>query len=167
MADLPEETRPKVPEGPGHWARDGLTALGEHPREEAAMSEAKKVLIVSEDVPTAAWWSGILENAGFLTAWCVGPDASENCPALDGNRCEVRQWADVAVVDVTEEANTELYGGHPERMCRRLPDDGGTVWIKVEGDPRSRASLHHPSSAGVLVTAVRAVDRARRFEEVP
>jgi hypothetical protein len=131
------------------------------------MSETKKVLIVSEDVPTAAWWADVLENAGFQTAWCGGPDVSESCPALDGHRCEIRQWADVAVVDVPEEANTELYGGHPERMCRRLPDGGGTVWIQVENEPRARASLHHPSSAGVLVTAVRAVDAACRLEEEP
>jgi hypothetical protein len=131
------------------------------------MSEAKKVLIVSEDVPTAAWWAGVLENAGFRTAWCGGPHLSERCPALDGHRCEVREWADVAVVDVAEEGATELYGGTPERMCRRVPDDGGTVWIQIENDPRTRAQLHHPSSAGVLVTAVRAVNAARHVEEVP
>jgi hypothetical protein len=130
------------------------------------MSEAKNVLIVSEDVPTAAWWAGVLENAGFQTAWCGGPNVSEQCPALDGNRCEIRQWADVAVVDATG-SPIELYGGTPERMCKRLPDDGGTVWVRIEDHPRSRARLHHPSTAGVLVTAVRAVDSTRRREEEP
>jgi hypothetical protein len=131
------------------------------------MSEAKNVLIVSEDVPAAAWWAGVLENAGFQTAWCGGPNVSERCPALDGHQCEIRQWADVTVVDAAEGSSSELYGGHPERMCRRHPDDGGTVWIQIENDPRSRAQLRHPSSAGVLVTAVRAVDGAHHLEEVP
>jgi hypothetical protein len=127
--------------------------------------EAKRVLIVSEDVTTAAWWAGVLENARLRTAWCGGPSLSEQCPALDGRRCEIRQWADVAVVDVAEGGAIELYGGTPERMCRRIPDDSGTVWIQIGGDPRSRAQLRHPSSAGVLVTAVRAVGAARHLEE--
>ena len=129
------------------------------------MTEARKVLIVSEDVPTAVWWTGVLDSAGFQTAWCGGPNISEACPALDGRRCEIRQWADVAVIDSAEEEATELYGGRPERLCRRKPDDGGTVWIETAEDPRARASLHHPSSAGVLVTAVRAVDAARHSGE--
>jgi hypothetical protein len=137
------------------------------PAEEAVMSEPRNVLIVSEDVPTAAWWAGVLENAGFHTAWCGGPNISEGCPALDGRRCEIRQWADVAVIDAAEEGATELYGGHPERLCKRQPDDGGTVWVETRDDPRSRASLHHPSTAGVLVTSVRAVDAARQVREEP
>lgn len=131
------------------------------------MSEPKKVLVVSEDVPTAMWWTGVLENAGFRTAWCGGPNLSESCPGIDGRRCEIREWADVSVIDAAEDADTEVYGGHPERMCRRVPDDGGTVFIETASDPRTRASLHHPSAAGVLVTAVRAVDAARTVKEKP
>ena len=129
------------------------------------MSEPTKVLIVSEDIPTATWWTGILEDEGFQTAWCGGPNLTARCPALDGRRCDVRQWADVAVLDVAAEQTTELFGGTPERMCRRIPNHGGTVWVQVAN--AGRPSLRHPSAAGVLLTAVQAVTAAPGSEVEP
>jgi hypothetical protein len=70
----------------------------------------------------------------------------------------MREWAHVAVVDVPEGADTELYGGMPERVCTTLPDDRRTVLVhRSELAPQWRDGRHalpYPVEDGRLVESV-------------
>jgi hypothetical protein len=71
----------------------------------------------------------------------------------------MREWAEVAVVDVPAGAPTELYGGNPERVCTTLPDDLRTV-VVYRGELPSqwhegRHAVRFPIDDGRLVASVR------------
>ena len=86
-------------------------------------------LVVSEDFVRRNRWAALLRDHGFDTATCPGPEVTGWCPRLDDRACPMREWAEVAVVDVPAGAGTELYGGRPERVCTTLPDDRRTVIV--------------------------------------
>jgi len=85
------------------------------------------------------------------------------CPRIDGELCPLREWADVAVVDVGTGSDSELYGGWAEMACTTLPDDGRTVFA-AHGDLPSEAhqerrTLTHPVRAEHLIGAARIASR--------
>lgn len=110
------------------------------------MRDTGRVLVVSDDADSLEFWAASLESAGYDTDICVGPGATRDCPRLHGVRCVLREGAEVAVVDLDCDEDAVV--------CAKVPDDGGTVFIR-----RSSAS---PTGRGELLHAV---EDARRHVE--
>jgi hypothetical protein len=105
--------------------------------------QKRHALVVSEDFVRRNRWAALLRDEGFDTATCPGPFVTSECPRLDGDVCPMREWAHVAVVDVPDGAETELYGGVPERVCTTLPDDQRTLMVyRSELPPQWREGRH-------------------------
>ncbi len=115
--------------------------------------KAPSALLVSEDFVRRNRWAAWLKTAGYDTATCAGPHTVRGCPRLKGERCPLREWADLAVVDAPRGAGFEQYVGWVEKPCTTLPDDGRTVFAYHGRTARARprlvrlnlASVHHPS----------------------
>lgn len=93
-----------------------------------------RVLIVTDDADGRDFWAASLELAGYDTETCLGPGAARDCPRIHGVRCTLRERAEVAVVDLDcdEEA----------LACAKIPDDGGTVFVRRSGaSPAGRRGL--------------------------
>ena len=120
-------------------------------------------LVVSEDFERRNRWAAQLRQVGFQTATCPGPFRMAECPRLDEELCPLREWAEVAVVDVPPGAETELYGGMPERVCTTLPDDGRTVFVHHAPLPsdwyHGRRTMAFPVEDRTLVETMRAAAR--------
>jgi hypothetical protein len=120
----------------------------------------RNVLVVGEDFVRRGTWGRWLRAAGFHTATCPGPDVSPGCPRTAGDACPLREWARVAVVDLSGREELGLYGGWTDRLCTRLPDDGGTVFVHTPEaglhDGAARAGLVQPVTNASLEGAVRA-----------
>ncbi len=118
----------------------------------------RHALVVSEDFVRRNRWAALLRDEGFDTATCPGPFVTTECPRLDGDVCPLREWAQVAVVDVPDGADTELFGGDPQRVCTTLPDDRRTVVVyRSELPPRwhdGRHALPFPVAEDHLVESV-------------
>jgi hypothetical protein len=101
------------------------------------------VLVVTDDADSRDFWTASLELAGYDTETCQGPGASRDCPRLHGGRCTLREYSEVAVVDLDcdEEA----------LACVKVPDDGGTVLVRRSGAP--------PAGRGELLRAVEGASR--------
>lgn len=84
------------------------------------------VLVVGQDPVRVRRWARWLEQAGFATTTCPGPEVTWVCPRLDGEPCPRREMVDVAVVAVGPEA--EEVGG----VCTKVPDDGRTILLGEE-----------------------------------
>ena len=123
-------------------------------------------LVVSENFVRRSRWAAVLRAEGFETATCSGPFVTQECPRIDEELCPLREWAHVALVDVPEDADTELYGGMPERACTTLPDDGRTVFLYRSSLPSEwhsgRNNLQYPVPDAVLVDRARASARVIR-----
>ena len=124
------------------------------------------VLLVSEDRATVARWTEWLEAAGFAVASCPGPHLAWPCGRLTGERCALRELADVAVVDLPDDGATELYSDSGDRICTTLPDDGTNVFVpapslRMDLPPRT-VRLRHPVTEPWLVGAVREAGSRRR-----
>jgi hypothetical protein len=112
------------------------------------MAARPKALIVTQNSERADLWMGWSRRAGYMTLGCVGPGLTLDCPRLHGNRCGLREAADVAIVDLDCDAEAGL--------CTRLPDDGGTVFVPRGGfGAGARVSI---------MERVAAADRRRRRE---
>jgi len=127
--------------------------------EESVEPLPRNVLIVGEDFVRRGTWGRWLRRMGFHTATCPGPHVVPGCPRLDGDPCPLREWAHVAVVDVATPEAMDLYGGWPERLCTRLPDDQLTLFVhdqdaEVTPDDE-RPTLVHPVTARALEEAIR------------
>ena len=107
------------------------------------MQHTGRVLVVSDDAETREFWTASLELAGYDTNACPGPGAARDCPRLHGIRCNLRESAEVAVVDLDCDEDAPA--------CIRVPDDGGTVFAR-----RSAAS---PTGRRELLRAVEDADR--------
>ncbi|HEX9377428.1 MAG TPA: hypothetical protein VGB19_14480 [Actinomycetota bacterium] len=120
-------------------------------------------LLVSDDFVRRNRWAGWLRTAGYQTATCPGPHVTDGCPRLDDELCPLREWADVAVVDIAGGADSELYGGWAELACTTLPDDGRTVWAHHDDttaeENEGRKTLAHPVRAEHLIQAARIASR--------
>lgn len=107
-----------------------------------------KVLVVSDVPSRTATWVSWLQAAGFETETCGGPYASA-CPRADGRTCDLREEADVALIDEFPPEDAELFGGRAERFCTTSRGGRGIVF-GPEGWP-------HPTSplelAGVISRA--------------
>jgi hypothetical protein len=110
------------------------------------MRDAGRVLVVTDDADSQDFWTASLELAGYDTDMCPGPGAARDCPRLHGVRCVLREGAEVAVVDLDCDEDAVV--------CARVPDDGGTVFI--------RRSIASPTGRGELLHAV---EDARRHVE--
>lgn len=90
------------------------------------MDTPKRALVVTDDLDRAATWMGWLQRANYTTLGCVGPGLTLDCPALHGTRCVLREVCDVALVDLASDEDADL--------CRKIPEDGSTVFIR-SGSP--------------------------------
>jgi len=99
----------------------------------------ERVLVVTDDPATSDVWAAWLELAGHTPIVCPGPGGDLDCPRIHGQRCVRREMVDVAVVDLDCDEDADL--------CARVPDDGGSVFVR-------RSGLLAPDRAG-LVRAVR------------
>ncbi|MGH2578952.1 MAG: hypothetical protein ACRDG9_14570, partial [Actinomycetota bacterium] len=98
------------------------------------MLDSGRVLVVTDDRDTADFYTAVLELEGYDTDLCSGPGAARDCPRLHGARCSLRERADVAVIDLDcdEDATS----------CTKVPDDGGTVFVRRSSRPSlGRAEL--------------------------
>ena len=95
---------------------------------------AGRVLVVTDDAETADFLTASLELDGYDTETCVGPGAARDCPRLHGIRCSLRERADAAVLDLDCDEDV--------LACTRLPDVGGTVFVRRSSvAPVERAEL--------------------------
>lgn len=108
-----------------------------------------KVLVVSDVPSRAAAWTSWLRATGFETETCSGPYAG-SCPRADGGVCEVRESADVALVDEFPPEDAELLGGRAERFCS-ASNGGPAVVFGREGRAYPASPLE---LAGVVREAV-------------
>jgi hypothetical protein len=129
------------------------------------------VLLVSEDRATVARWTEWLEAAGFVVASCPGPHLAWPCGRVAGERCPLRELADVAVVDLPDDGATELYAGWGDRICTTLPDDRTNVFVPAPGLrldlPSGVVQLRHPVTEPWLVGSVREARSRRRLLSWP
>ena len=110
------------------------------------MRDAGRVLVVTDDADSQDFWTASLELVGYDTDTCLGPGAARDCPRLHGIRCVLREVAEVAVVDLDCDEHA--------MACAKVPDDGGTVFIRrSDTSPTGRGELLH------------AVEDARRHVE--
>jgi hypothetical protein len=109
------------------------------------------VLVVGEDPVRVRRWTRWLEQAGFATTTCPGPEVTWSCPRLDGEPCPRREMVDVAVVAVGP-------GAEGVGVCTKVPDDGRTV-VLGEADVsialRERGIEIRQPSPALLVEHVR------------
>jgi hypothetical protein len=124
----------------------------------AAGRRGPNALVVSEDFVRRNRWAEALRAVGMQTATCPGPFVTADCPRIDSEQCPLREWAHVAVVEVPPGADTELYGGMPERACTTLPDDHRTVFVYHSPLPsdwhHDRRTLSYPPDEQELVRTV-------------
>jgi hypothetical protein len=120
-------------------------------------------LVVSEDFVRRNRWAEALRAEGMQTATCPGPFVTPDCPRIDDEQCPLREWAQVAIVEVPPGIDTELYGGMPERACTTLPDDHRTVFVYRSTLPsdwhQARRTLSYPVDDRELVRTVRVAAR--------
>ena len=135
------------------------------------MVSSASALIVSEDSSRASRWAQWLEQVGFITLTCQGPDLAWQCPRLEGQRCPRRELADVAVVELGPPVWTEPHGGWTARSCTKLPDDGSTVFVH---QPHLEATfseeqlhLASPATPAAFVAAVQEARRRSRSADPP
>lgn len=86
------------------------------------MLRTGRILIVTDDPDAADFWTASLALDGYDTETCRGPGAARDCPRLHGVRCTLRERADVAVVDLDCDDDA--------LVCGKVPDDGGTVFVR-------------------------------------
>jgi hypothetical protein len=121
--------------------------------------KAPSALLVSEDFVRRNRWAAWLKTAGYDTATCAGPHTMRGCPRLKGERCPLREWADLAVVDAPRDAGFEQDVGWVEKPCTTLPDDGRTVFAS-HGFPLAdlapgRFTVDHPVGTDELLALAR------------
>jgi hypothetical protein len=92
------------------------------------MSPNATALVVSGDLERLSRWATWLEEEGFDTVGCPGPEIRNRCPRADGLLCPLREVVDVAVVDAPS-----LDPHAPERLCMKLDDDHRTIFLGPEG----------------------------------
>jgi hypothetical protein len=102
-----------------------------------------RVLVVTDDPDAADFLTASLALDGYDTEMCDGPGAARDCPRLHGIGCTLRERADVAVVDLDCDEDA--------LVCSKVPEDGGTVFV--------RRSIVPPIGRRALSLAV---DGARR-----
>jgi len=122
------------------------------------MKDPVSAVVVSPDEQRARTWSAWLRGAGYATVTCPGPEAMD-CPRLEGERCARRHLFDLAVIDVDPLDGAETWGGWPQRMCTKEPDDGRSVLVSSSDERPPFADegiwLDGPPTPEALVTAVR------------
>lgn len=110
------------------------------------MLHTGRVLVVTDDAAAADFWKASLELDGYDTATCPGPGAARDCPRLHAVRCTLRERADVAVVDLDCDEDA--------LACTKVPDDGGTVFVRPSASMVGREDL------------ARAIEDAQRHVEM-
>jgi len=81
-----------------------------------------RILVVTDDAERADFWAASLELEGYDADICSGPGASRDCPRLHEVRCSLRERARVALVDLDCDEDAPV--------CTKIPDDGGTVFVR-------------------------------------
>ena len=97
------------------------------------MLRSGRVLIVTDDRDAADSWTASLALDGYDAERCLGPGAARDCPRLNGIGCTLRERADVAVVDLDCDEDAVA--------CIKVPDDGGTVFVRRSIGPVGRRDL--------------------------
>jgi hypothetical protein len=118
----------------GRSALIGSLGVREHPaREVRRMLHDGRVLIVTDDADSRDFWAASLELAGYDTETCPGPGVTRDCPRIHGGRCTLRECAEVAVVDLDCDEDA--------LACTKVPDEGGTVFVRRSASPIGRDGL--------------------------
>jgi hypothetical protein len=91
------------------------------------MLDTGRVLVVTDDLDAADFVTASLVIAGYDTERCDGPGAARDCPRLHGVACTLRERADVAVVDLDCDEDA--------LVCSKVPEDGGTVFVRWSSVP--------------------------------
>ena len=114
-------------------------------------------LLVSKDFVTRQRWALWLQVEGLDVATCAGPGAVVRCPRALGLSCVLREWADVAVIDVG--AGDDARGAWESLSCTKLRDDTRTLLVHDQGiHPRlgdAAPAVSHPIEREQLVNAIR------------
>lgn len=138
---------------PDNLTDEGPSALsaGAQVREVGAQEVGRvlhrgRVLVVTDDPDAADFLTASLALEGYDIERCDGPGASRDCPRLHGVSCTLRERADVAVVDLDCDEDALI--------CSKVPEDGGTVFVR-------RSSVPPVGRRGLSL----AVDGARRHVE--
>ena len=125
---------------------------------EATRPPGPRALCVSPDFVRRQRWASWLRSEGYETATCAGFDVTSGCPRLEGSECALREWADVAVVDVTHDAIFELSGGG-NLVCTKIRDDGRAVMVHGRATSGmflgSREAVPHPAEHDAVVRSAR------------
>jgi hypothetical protein len=87
------------------------------------MIDTGRMLVVTDDPEAADFLVASLELDGHDVYVCQGPGATRDCPRLHGIRCSLREGIDVAVIDLDCDDDA--------LVCTKVPDDGGTVYIRA------------------------------------
>lgn len=99
------------------------------------MGGHRLALVVTDDLASADRWGSWLRGAGYSTVGCVGPGLSFDCPRLHDGHCALREAADIAVVDLSCDADADL--------CTKVPANGGSVFVR-------RGSVSEPDRRGLM-----------------
>jgi CheY-like chemotaxis protein len=91
------------------------------------MLNTGRVLVVTDDPDAADFLTASLALDGYDTERCDGPGAARDCPRLHGVGCTLRERADVAVVDLDCDEDA--------LVCSKVPEDGGTVFVRRSSVP--------------------------------
>ena len=88
-----------------------------------------------------------------MTAGCVGPGLTLDCPRLHGGHCVLREASDAAIVDLACDEDADL--------CTKVPDDGGTVFVRrgSPSEPDRRTLMSSVASVRDHVTRLHAPER--------
>jgi CheY-like chemotaxis protein len=98
------------------------------------MLDTGRMLVVTDDPESADYVVASVELDGYDVLACEGPGATRDCPRLHGIRCSLRERVDVAVVDLDCDDDA--------LVCTKIPDDGGTVYVRSARAPSlERADL--------------------------
>jgi hypothetical protein len=104
------------------------------------VSQKDRVLIVGEDFVRRNRWASWLRQAGFDTATCPGPTVTAACPRLGGTSCALREWADLALIEVEGPQACDVFGTWPEPIGTKDPHDVTTVLMRGPQGRRPQSS---------------------------
>lgn len=115
------------------------------------MEAPRRGLVVTDNLERADIWMSWLHGAGYMTAGCVGPGLTLDCPRVHGGRCVLREVSDVAIVDLACDEDADL--------CTKGSDDGSTLFLR-------RGSPSEPDRWALMSSVASVRDHVARLHRV-